>query len=131
VLIIIPARPATSGCCDARGADRLTQLWKQQIVFSTVPVRRADRRTGCERRRKDGYTLYMKQASTWTVLPVTQEKLPFDFTRFPPIAWSACSRSRSPSRRPRSEDPGRADRPDPADIGGMLFAASNRGGHRI
>ena len=35
---------------------------------------------------KDGYTLYMTQASTWTVLPVTQEKLPFDLQRdFAPI----------------------------------------------
>src|SRR5688572_27753397 len=59
-------------------ADRLTQLWKQQIVVVNRPgaggLIAAQAAAGVE---KDGYTLYMTQASTYTVLPIQQEgKMP-------------------------------------------------------
>ena len=55
-------------------ADRLTQLWKQQVIVLNRPgaggIIAAQAAAGAE---KDGYTLYMTQASTFTVLPITQE----------------------------------------------------------
>src|SRR5437879_62767 len=55
-------------------ADRLTQLWKQQIVVLNRPgaggLIAAQAAAGVE---KDGYSLYMAQASTFTVLPIEQE----------------------------------------------------------
>ena len=55
-------------------ADRLTQMWKQQIVVLNRPgaggLIAAQAAAGVE---KDGYTLYMTQASTYTVLPIDQE----------------------------------------------------------
>src|SRR5262245_51313789 len=71
-------------------AERLTQIWKQQIVVLNRPgaggliAAQAAAATGVE---KDGYTLYMTQASTYTVLPVTQEgKMQVDLQKaFVPI----------------------------------------------
>jgi tripartite-type tricarboxylate transporter receptor subunit TctC len=113
-------------------ADRLTQLWKQQIVVLNRPgaggLIAAQAAAGVE---KDGYTLYMTQASTFTVLPVTQEgKMPVDLQKaFVPIGMVG-------------EQPiGMAVNKDvPANSvaelialinktqGGMLFGATNRGG---
>lgn len=64
-------------------ADQLTQLWKQQIVVLNRPgaggLIAAQAAAGVE---KDGYTLYMTQASTYTVLPITQEgKMPVDLQK--------------------------------------------------
>jgi tripartite-type tricarboxylate transporter receptor subunit TctC len=61
-------------------ADRLTQMWKQQIVVMNRPgaggLLAAQAAAGVE---KDGYTLYMTQASTFNVLPVQQgDKMPVD-----------------------------------------------------
>src|SRR5882762_9392688 len=92
VLIIIPAAAGNSPDVATRlVADRLTQLWKQQVVILNRPgaggLIAAQAASAAE---KDGYTLYMTQASTWTVLPVTQEKLPFDLQRdFTPIGLVA------------------------------------------
>ena len=83
------------------------------------------------RRRRDGYTLYMTQASTYTVLPVAQQKLPFDLERdFVPISLVGVQPIAVAVRAlARVQDPARADRADPKETpGGMLFAASNRGG---
>jgi tripartite-type tricarboxylate transporter receptor subunit TctC len=69
-------------------ADRLTQMWKQQIVVLNRPgaggLIAAQAAAGVE---KDGYTLYMTQASTYTVLPITQEgKMPVDLHKaFVPV----------------------------------------------
>src|SRR5712691_4438353 len=69
-------------------ADRLTQLWKQQIIVLNRPgaggLIAAQAAAGVE---KDGYTLYMTQASTFTVLPITQEgKMSVDLQKaFVPI----------------------------------------------
>jgi len=63
-------------------ADRLTQIWQQQLVILNRPggggliavqaASTADR---------DGYTLFMAISSTLTVLPETQSKLPMDLNR--------------------------------------------------
>ena len=69
-------------------ADRLTQIWKQQIVVLNRPgaggLIAAQAAAGVE---KDGYSLYVAQASTFTVLPIEQEgKMPVDIqTAFIPI----------------------------------------------
>src|SRR6188508_3550977 len=69
-------------------ADRLTQIWKQQIVVLNRPgaggMIAAQAAAAVE---KDGYSLYVAQASTFTVLPIEQEgKLPVDLqTAFAPI----------------------------------------------
>src|ERR1700731_1514961 len=69
-------------------ADRLTQLWKYQVVVINRPgaggLIAAQAAAGVE---KDGYTLYVTQASTFTVLPITQEgKMQVDLQKaFVPI----------------------------------------------
>lgn len=88
VTIITPAAAGNSPDVAARIiADRLAQLWKQQVLILNRPgaggLIAAQAASTAER---DGYTLYMTQASTYTVLPVMQEKLPFDLDRaFVPI----------------------------------------------
>jgi len=132
VTIIIPAAPRNSPDVAARVvADRLTHLWKQQVVIINRPgaggLIAAHAASAAE---KDGYTLYMTQASTYTVLPVTQDKLPFDLDRdFVPISLIAVQPiavAVTPSLGPKTlaELIGLI-RKTP---GGMLFAASNRGG---
>src|SRR5882672_12108407 len=57
-------------------ADKLTQIWKQQIVIINRPGAGgliAAQAAAASSVEKDGYTLYMTQASTYTVLPVMQE----------------------------------------------------------
>ena len=54
-------------------ADKLTQMWKQQIVVLNRPGAGgliAAQAAAAGNIEKDGYTLYMTQASTWTVLPI-------------------------------------------------------------
>jgi len=69
-------------------AEKLSQMWKQQAVILNRPgaggLIAAQAAAGVE---KDGYTLYMSQASTYNVLPVQQEgKMPFDLIKtFAPI----------------------------------------------
>jgi len=90
VTIITPAAAGNSPDIVSRLlADRLTQVWKQQVIVLNRPgaggLIAAQAAAGVE---KDGYTLYMTQSSTWTVLPVMQEgKLPFDPQKtFVPVA---------------------------------------------
>jgi tripartite-type tricarboxylate transporter receptor subunit TctC len=63
-------------------ADKLTQMWKQQIVVINRPGAGgliAAQAAAADNIAKDGYTLYMTQASTFNVLPVMQEgKMPID-----------------------------------------------------
>ncbi len=71
-------------------ADRLTQIWKQQIVVLNRPGAGgliAAQAAAAANIEKDGYTLYMTQASTWTVLPIQQEgKMPVDLQKaFAPV----------------------------------------------
>jgi tripartite-type tricarboxylate transporter receptor subunit TctC len=89
VQIITPAAAGNSPDVAARVfADKLSQLWKQQIVIINRPgAGGLIAAQAASQAEKDGYTLYMTQASTYTVLPVMQEgKLPFDLNKdFVPI----------------------------------------------
>jgi tripartite-type tricarboxylate transporter receptor subunit TctC len=91
VTMISPAAAGNSPDVTMRVvADRLGQMWKQQMVILNRPgaggliAAQAAAAPGIE---KDGYTLYMTQASTFTVLPITQEgKMPVDLHKaFVPI----------------------------------------------
>ena len=70
-------------------ADKLTQMWKQQIVVLNRPGAGGliAAQAAAALLEKDGYTLYMTQASTFTVLPIQQEgKMPVDLDKaFAPI----------------------------------------------
>jgi len=64
-------------------ADKLTQIWKQQVVVLNKPgaggLLAAQAAANVE---KDGYSLYASQSSTFNVLPVDQEgKMPFDLAK--------------------------------------------------
>lgn len=92
VTFITPAAAGNSPDVATRFiADRLSALWKQQIVVMNRPgaggllaAQAASTVT------PDGYTLYMTQASTFTVLPVTQaEKAGPLLKTFVPIALIA------------------------------------------
>jgi tripartite-type tricarboxylate transporter receptor subunit TctC len=113
-------------------ADRLTQMWKQQIVVLNRPgaggLIAVQAAAGVE---KDGYTLYVTQASTFTVLPIMQEgKMPVDLQKaFVPIGMVG----EQPIAMAVNKD-------IPANTvaelitlinktpNGMLFGATNRGG---
>ena len=75
VTIITPAAAGNSPDVATRiVAERLSQMWKHQVVVLNRPgaggLIAAQAAAGVD---KDGYTLYMTQASTYTVLPITQE----------------------------------------------------------
>jgi tripartite-type tricarboxylate transporter receptor subunit TctC len=89
VMFITPAAAGNSPDVVTRiVADRLAQIWKQQVVVLNRPgaggLIAAQAAAGVE---KDGYSLYMTQASTYTVLPIEQEgKMPVNLqTAFVPI----------------------------------------------
>ena len=55
-------------------ADKLTQMWKQQIVVINRPgAGGMIAAQAAAALPKDGYSIYMTQASTYTVLPIQQE----------------------------------------------------------
>jgi tripartite-type tricarboxylate transporter receptor subunit TctC len=133
VTFITPAAAGNSP--DVAGrlvADRLTQIWKQQIVVLNRPgaggLIAAQAAANVE---KDGYTLYMTQASTFTVLPIEQEgKMPVNLqTAFVPIGMVG----EQPIAVAVNKD---VPANSVADLialanktpGGMLFGATNRGG---
>lgn len=132
VTIIIPAAAGNSPDVGARVvAEALTQMWKQQVLIINRPgAGGLIAAQAASQADKDGYTLYMTQASTYTVLPVTQPKLPFDLDKdFAPISLVG-------------EQPIAVAVPPSLGVntlkelmdkikstpGGMFFAASNRGG---
>jgi len=113
-------------------ADRLTQIWKQQIVVLNRPgaggLIAAQAAAGVE---KDGYSLYVSQASTFTVLPIEQEgKRPVNLaTAFTPIGMVgeqpiALSVNKDVAANSIAELIALANKTP----GGMLFGATNRGG---
>lgn len=113
-------------------ADKLTQLWKQQIVVINRPgaggLIAAQAAAGVE---KDGYTIYMTQASTYTVLPIQQEgKMPVDLQK----AFTAVGMvGEQPIAVGVNKDVPAKSVKELIDLanktqGGMLFAATNRGG---
>jgi tripartite-type tricarboxylate transporter receptor subunit TctC len=132
VTVITPAAAGNSPDVAARIiADRLTQIWKQQVLILNRPgaggLIAAQAASTAER---DGYTLYMTQASTYTVLPIMQEKLPFDLDRdFVPIGLvgeQPIAVAVTPSLPVNSLPELIAlARKTP---GGMFFGATNRGG---
>lgn len=113
-------------------ADHLTQLWKQQIVVLNRPgaggMLAAQAAAGVE---KDGYTLYMTQASTWTVLPIQQQgKMPIDLQKsFVPIGMVG----EQPIAVAVNKDVPVSNVKELTELAnktpnGLLFAATNRGG---
>jgi tripartite-type tricarboxylate transporter receptor subunit TctC len=115
-------------------ADKLSQVWKQQIVVLNRPGAGgliAAQAAAASNIEKDGHTLYMTQASTWTVLPVMQEgKMPFDLQKaFAPIGMVgeqpiAVAVNKDVPAGSVAELIALANRTQ----GGMLFGATNRGG---
>lgn len=139
-----PSRPVTFITPAAAGgspdvvtrvvADKLSQLWKQQIVILNRPGAGgliAAQAASASTVERDGYTLYMTQASTYTVLPIMQEgKMTLNLqTAFTPIGMvgeqpiglavnkdvAANSVAELIALAGKSKEP-------------MLFGASNRGG---
>ena len=113
-------------------ADRLTQIWQQQIVVLNRPgaggLIAAQAAAGVE---KDGYSLYVAQASTFTVLPIDQEgKMPVNLqTAFVPMGMVgeqpiALSVNKDVPAGTVAELIALANKTP----GGMLFGATNRGG---
>jgi len=113
-------------------AEKLSQMWKQQAVIINRPgaggLIAAQAAAGVE---KDGYTLYMSQASTFNVLPVQQEgKMPFDLVKtFTPIGMIgeqpiAIAVNKDVAANNVAELIALANKSKD----GMLFAATNRGG---
>lgn len=132
VQIITPAAAGNSPDVTGRiVADRLGALWKQQIVILNRPgaggLIAAQAASGAPH---DGYTLYMAQASTYTVLPITQEKMPVDLDReFTPIGLIA----EQPIAISVTPALGIKTLPELIALirktpGGLQFAATNRGG---
>jgi putative tricarboxylic transport membrane protein len=112
-------------------ADRLGAMWRQNIVIINRPgaggMIAAQAASGAV---PDGYTLYMTQASTYTVLPMTLDPMPVDLDKaFVPIALvgeQPIAISVTPSLGVNNVAELVAKiRATP---GGMLFAATNRGG---
>ena len=112
-------------------ADRLTQLWKYQIVVLNRPgaggLIAAQAAAGVE---KDGYTLYVTQASTFTVLPITQQgKMQVDLQKaFVPIGML----SEQPIAVAVNKELPVSNVSELIELinktpGGMQFAATNRG----
>ena len=113
-------------------AEKLTQMWKQQVVVLNRPgaggLLAAQAAAGVE---KDGYSLYATQASSFNVLPVEQEgKMPFDLAKtFVSIGFIgeqpiAVGVNKDVPAKNVAELIALAKKtPD-----GMLFGATNRGG---
>ena len=113
-------------------ADRLTQLWKQQVVVINRPgaggLIAAQAAAGLP---NDGYSLYLTQASTYTVLPIQQgSKMPVDLHKAfvavgmigeQPIALGV---QKDVPANNAAELIALANNTP----GGMFFAATNRGG---
>ncbi len=115
-------------------ADKLSQMWKQQVVIINRPGAGgllAAQAAAASNVEKDGYTLYMSQASTFNVLPIQQEgKMPFDLNKtFAPIGMIG----EQPIAVGVNKDVPANNVKELIDLAnkskdGMLFGATNRGG---
>ena len=115
-------------------ADKLSQIWKQQIVVLNRPGAGgliAAQAAAAPNIEKDGYTLYMTQASTWTVLPVMQEgKMNVDLQKaFAPVGMVG----EQPIAVAVNKDVPAKSVKELIDLAnkskdGLLFGATNRGG---
>jgi tripartite-type tricarboxylate transporter receptor subunit TctC len=113
-------------------ADRLTQLWKQQVVVINRPgaggLIAAQAAAGLP---NDGYSLYLTQASTYTVLPIQQgSKMPVDLHKtFVAVGMVG----EQPIALGVQKDVKADNVAEIIDLanktsGGLFFAATNRGG---
>jgi tripartite-type tricarboxylate transporter receptor subunit TctC len=113
-------------------ADRLTTLWKQQVVVINRPgAGGLIAAQAAATLPKDGYSIYMTQASTWTVLPIQQgDKMPVDLHKaFVPVGMVG----EQPIAVGVNKDIKANSVADLVKLAndskdGMLFAATNRGG---
>jgi tripartite-type tricarboxylate transporter receptor subunit TctC len=113
-------------------ADKLTQLWKQQIVVINRPgAGGLIAAQAAAALPKDGYSIYMTQASTWTVLPIQQgDKMPVDLHKaFAPVGMVG----EQPIAVGVNKDVKANSVVELVQLvngtkDGMLFAATNRGG---
>ena len=115
-------------------ADKLSQIWKQQIVVLNRPGAGgliAAQAAAAPAIEKDGYTLYMTQASTYTVLPVMQEgKMNVDLQKaFAPVGMVG----EQPIALAVNKDVAAKSAKELIELAnktkdGMLFGATNRGG---
>jgi tripartite-type tricarboxylate transporter receptor subunit TctC len=83
VKVIVPVGAASTPDVIARiVADRLTQVWTQQVLVINRPggggILAAQAAAAAA---PDGYTLLFATASTFVVLPETNDRLPFDLRR--------------------------------------------------
>lgn len=132
VQVISPAAAGNSPDVAMRVvADRLANLWKQQVVILNRPgAQGLIAAQAAASATPDGYTLYMAQASTFTVTPITQEKMPLDLHKsFTPIGLIAVQ----PIAVSVNPKLGVSTLPELMALikktpGGLQFAASNRGG---
>jgi len=109
-------------------------MWKQQIVVLNRPGAGgliAAQAAAAANIEKDGNTLYMTQASTWTVLPITQgDKMPVDLHKsFVPVGMVG----EQPIGLAVNKDVAAKSIADLIALinkspDGMLFGATNRGG---
>jgi tripartite-type tricarboxylate transporter receptor subunit TctC len=113
-------------------ADKLTQMWKQQVVVINRPgAGGLIAAQAAATLPKDGYSIYMTQASTYTVLPIQQEgKMPVDLQK----AFTAVGMvGEQPIAVGVNKDIKAHNLAELIKLandtpGGMLFAATNRGG---
>jgi tripartite-type tricarboxylate transporter receptor subunit TctC len=139
-----PSRPVTFITPAAAGnspdvvtrvvADKLQQMWNQQIVILNRPGAGgliAAQAAAAGSVERDGYTLYMTQASTYTVLPIMQEgKMTLNLqTAFTPIGMVgeqpiAMAVNKDVPASSVAELIALANKSNE----GMLFGATNRGG---
>jgi len=113
-------------------ADKLTQMWKQQVVVINRPgAGGLIAAQAAAALPKDGYSIYMTQASTYTVLPIQQEgKMGVDLQKAftavgmvgeQPIAVGV-------NKDIKANNVAELIKLANDTPGGMLFAATNRGG---
>jgi tripartite-type tricarboxylate transporter receptor subunit TctC len=132
VTLITPAAAGNSPDVVMRvAADRLSRIWNRQIVVINRPgaggLLALQAAAAAE---KDGYTLYMTQASTYTVLPIEQQgKLPVDLqTAFTPIGMvSEQPIGLAVNKDVPAKDIAQLIALANATPGGMFFGATNRG----
>jgi tripartite-type tricarboxylate transporter receptor subunit TctC len=113
-------------------ADRLTALWKQQVVVINRPgAGGLIAAQAAAQLPKDGYSIYMTQASTYTVLPIQQgDKMPVDLHKAfvavgmvgeQPIAMGV-------GKNVKANNVAELIKLANSSKDGMMFAATNRGG---
>ncbi len=113
-------------------ADKLTQMWKQQVVVINRPgAGGLIAAQAAAALPKDGYSIYMTQASTYTVLPIQQEgKMGVDLQKAftavgmvgeQPIAVGV-------NKDVKANNVAELIKLANDTPGGLLFAATNRGG---